>query len=197
MTDKNDKRYDYVVYKLCCDECDDYYVGSTRNMVQRKKNHKSKCHNANYKTYNTKIYRTMREFGGWENWRMVPLELMGNTTKFEAECQEEVVRMRLKAELNSKKASCGGITTQEYMKDYNEENKDHLKEYKKNYYEEHKDYYKEYYKEYNEEHKEQLREQKKKNFDCVCGARITNGGKSQHFKTQKHQNYVDSLENET
>ena len=32
-----DKRYEYTIYKICSDECEDFYIGSTRNMVQRKK----------------------------------------------------------------------------------------------------------------------------------------------------------------
>ena len=47
MTDP--KRYDYVIYKICSDECEDFYIGSTRNMVQRKKGHKKCCNNPNNK----------------------------------------------------------------------------------------------------------------------------------------------------
>jgi hypothetical protein len=174
MTDKKDKRYDYIIYKLCSDNCDDSYIGSTRNITQRKKSHKSNCNNPKSKEYNQKNYQTIRDNGGWDEWRLCPIELMKNTTKFEAECQEEVVRMRLKAMLNSQKASCGGVSKQLYDKQHYEENKEHKKKYREN-------------------NKQKICEK----FDCECGGRFTHGDKSKHFKTQKHQKYVDSLENET
>lgn len=208
MTDKKDKRYDYIIYKLCCDECDDFYVGSTRNIVQRKKTHKTSCNNPKNKAYNTKIYRTMREFGGWDEWRLCPHELMENSTKFEAECQEEVVRMRLKAELNSRRASCGGITREDYQKQYYQEHKEYIKEYSKGYrdghYEEKKDYIKHYYegnratileqkKNFYQENKDKITEK----FDCPCGSQYMRSKKNRHFRSQKHQKYVDSLKIET
>tara|TARA_R110000772_G_scaffold160736_1_gene271890 strand:- start:172 stop:678 length:507 start_codon:yes stop_codon:yes gene_type:complete len=162
-TDKKDERYDYIVYKLCSDNCDDSYIGSTRNITQRKKNHKSVCNNKNNKGYNQKTYRTIRDNGGWENWRMVPLELMKNSTKLEAEMNEEFHRVQLKAKLNSMKASCGGLTEQEYQKLYRQDNK------------------------------EQINEQKKQKFDCDCGGKYIYGNKSRHEKTIIHQNYVDII----
>ena len=171
-----DKRYEYTIYKICSDECGEFYIGSTRNMVQRKKNHKSSCNNPNSKGYNQKTYRTIRDNGGWDEFRMVPLELMENTTKFEAECREEVVRCELQAKMNSIRATRGNLSIQEYNRLYREENKDHIKENAKKYYQENKDHYKEHNKKYREEHKEhrklyneenkeQIREQKKQYYE--------------------------------
>jgi len=218
MTEQN--RYEYIIYKICSDECDKFYIGSTRNMVQRKKLHKSSCNNPNSKEYNLKKNQTIRDNGGWDEWRMVPLELMENTTKFDAECREEVVRCELQAKLNSRRASCGGITREEYNKQYYEENIDHIKEHNKQYYEENIDHIKENEKKYYQENKEQLKEkqkiyyqenidhikeQKKKyreenreqinakqreKIDCQCGGKYTHNHKTQHLKTKKHQNYL-------
>tara|TARA_R110002153_G_scaffold24839_1_gene78924 strand:+ start:359 stop:907 length:549 start_codon:yes stop_codon:yes gene_type:complete len=179
MTDKKDERYDYVVYKLCSDLCSDFYIGSTRNMVQRKRTHKGSCNNQNHIGYNTKKSKTIRDNGGFENWRMVPLELMENTTKFEAECREEVVRCELQAKLNSQKASCGGLTPQEYRKQYYDEHIDHILQNVKKY---------------QKENKEQIREHKLQKIDCPCGCQYTHSNKIRHEKSKKHQNYVNSLE---
>jgi hypothetical protein len=179
MTEKKDERYDYVVYKLCSDFCDDYYVGSTRNMVQRKKNHKGSCNNQNHLGYNTKKSKTIRDNGGWENWRMVPLELMKNSTKFDAECREEQLRVQLNAILNSQRATRGNISVQEYNKQHRQEKKDHYKEYDKKYY---------------EENREEIRARDAQKFECNCGSKINHGDKARHFKSKKHQKYLDSLE---
>ena len=199
-----DKRYEYTIYKICSDECGEFYIGSTRNMVQRKKNHKSSCNNPNSKGYNQKTYRTIRDNGGWDEFRMVPLELMENTTKFEAECREEVVRCELQAKMNSIRANCG-MTREEYRKKYNEEHKEHRKLYR----EEHKEHYKELSKIYREEHKEQIRDSKKiyreehkeqiklqrrEKIECNCGSKFNQGDRARHIRTKKHQLY---LENET
>ena len=208
MTDKKDKRYDYIVYKLCCDDTDLFYIGSTRNMVQRKKTHKNCCNNQNSPAYNQKKYETIREFGGWNEWRITPLELMENSTKLEAEMREEQLRVQLKAMLNSMKASRGDITREEYQKKYYQENKEYIKEVHKQYrdghHEEHKDYIKHYYegnrgtileqkKQFYQENKDKITEK----FDCPCGSQYMRSKKNRHFRSQKHQNYVDSLENET
>ena len=197
MIDKKDERYDYIVYKLCSDECDDSYIGSTRNITQRKRNHKSGCNNPKDKHYNTKIYRTMREFGGWDEWRLCPLELMKNSTKFEAECQEEVVRMRLKAELNSRRASCHGLTRQQYYKLYYEENRETLLEHQKKYRDENGDRIRERGKKYRDKNKETIAAKAKEKYDCECGGRFIHAERKRHSRTKIHQKYLNNLENET
>jgi hypothetical protein len=224
MTDKKDERYDYVVYKLCSDFCSDFYIGSTRNMVQRKRLHKSSCNNPNNKEYNLKKNQIIRDKGGFENWRMVPLELMKNSTKFEAEIREEQLRVKLKPMLNSQKATCGGLTKQEYNKQYREEhidhirerdrqyhcdnrerileyskqyrinNKEYLSEQNKQYRKENIDHIKDYMKDYYQENKEKIKSQQSQKTDCECGSKINHGEKARHHRTKKHQNYVDSLE---
>ena len=225
MTDT--ERYEYIIYKICSDECEDFYIGSTRNMVQRRRNHKNSCNVLNNPKYNYKIYRTIRDNDGWENWRMVPLEKMENSTKFEAECREEVVRCEFQAKMNSRRATLGNMTREEYNKQHYQENIDHIKEYKKQYRQENIDQIRERDKKYNEKNKEQIREQKKQyqidkkeqirehkkkyyqekkeqikkkqseKIDCECGGNFAHGGKARHFRTKKHQLYLDNLEKET
>lgn len=178
MSDKKDMRYTYEIYKISSDYCDKFYIGSTRNFTTRKSSHKSRCNNSTDKGHNIKIYRTIRENHGWENWNMVVIEVMENTTKLEAEIREEQWRMQLKALLNSYKATRGNLTVQEHQKQYREE---------------HREYYKEYYKEYQQQHKEQIRAQKNEKCDCECGGKYSRSRKARHSKTIKHQKYLDTL----
>jgi len=223
MSDKKNMRYTYQIYKICSDYCDKFYIGSTRDFTNRKSKHKGACNNVNNKGHNLKVYRTIRENQGWENWNMVCIEIMENTTKLEAEIREEQWRMQLKATLNDKMVTRGHMTREEYKKQYNEEHKDHYKEYYKQYKEEHKDYYKEYNKKYCEENREHLKEQKKQyreeniehikewnklyreenreqirakknqKHDCECGGKYTHNHKARHSKSIKHQKYLDTL----
>ena len=63
------KKY-YYFYKLCCDECEEVYVGKTVNIYDRLRHHKSSCTNINGSEYNYKVYKCIRENGGWEQWLM-------------------------------------------------------------------------------------------------------------------------------
>jgi hypothetical protein len=71
----------YYIYKICCDDCSDFvYVGSTKAFRQRKNKHKNDCTNENSSNFNLKLYNTIRENGGWDNWRMVIVEELGEVS---------------------------------------------------------------------------------------------------------------------
>jgi predicted GIY-YIG superfamily endonuclease len=92
----------YVIYKIYCDTSDAFYVGSTKNFTKRKCDHKTKCNNPTQKS-DSKLYRFIRENGGWDNWNMVIVEEYGDITKQQAHIKEEEYRVNLKATLNSYK----------------------------------------------------------------------------------------------
>ena len=61
-----------VVYMIYCKntEVKDIYIGSTiRGIKDRIYSHKTVCHNANDKRYNTPLYVYIRKNGGWKNWQ--------------------------------------------------------------------------------------------------------------------------------
>lgn len=61
-----------IFYKLSCIDQTiyDMYVGYTTNFVQRKHSHKQRCLNNKNPNYNSNVYTTIRNCGGWENWKM-------------------------------------------------------------------------------------------------------------------------------
>ena len=90
-----------------------------------------------------------------------------------------------------------------------EANKEHLKTYKAQYHQKNKDkhnkmssenYYnnREHYsqinKEYREKNKEFVETRQNQSFVCQCGKTYTYRHKARHQKTQQHQNYLKSLE---
>lgn len=189
-----EQRYKYIIYKICCDDCDEVYVGSTRALARRKNQHKSMCYNINSKQYNLKIYQTIRDNGGWTNWRMCPLEELQNVSKIEAEIKEEEWRVILTANLNSRKASIGDMTMTEYQIQYYKQNREKIAEYR----ETNKEKITEYQKEYRETNKEEIAENQKKyrvtnnnKIKCECGTVVTKYKLNDHKKTLKHKRLIE------
>jgi len=157
----------YYIYKIYCldDTISDFYIGSTQSLKHRKYQHKTNCNNENGKIYNTKIYQTIRENGGWDNWTMVCVEELLDCSKIQARIREEEIRMELLATLNSRKC----FTTLEqkkeyhtdYYMDYYIENKDEIKEQLRLYNEKNKDKIKERKRLYYEKNKDKIKEQKR------------------------------------
>ena len=80
----------------------------------------------------------------------------------------------------------------ERHKTYYENNKDKRKEWvNKN-----KDYISQWQKEYNQKNKEQIQAKKSEKYTCGCGSVLRRGGKSEHRKSQKHQDWLKQHEPE-
>ena len=80
----------YIIYKIkSLDPNIDYcYIGSTQIFTKRKCKHKSMCNIINSIT-DTKLYNTMRENGGWDNFQMTPIEEYKCDTPQEAHIREQ------------------------------------------------------------------------------------------------------------
>ena len=91
-----------VIYKIVCNDLDvkDHYVGSTTDFIKRKSRHKTNCNNENNKYYNLKVYKTIREHGGWSNWSMVVIEKFPCEDGNEARTRERFWFEVLDAKLN-------------------------------------------------------------------------------------------------
>ena len=156
----------YVFYKIICisDDIDLCYVGSTANWKARNHKHKSNCNNENSNNYNHKIYKTIRENGGWTNFKMVQIETREQLTKRQAEQIEEQYRVELKANMNGKRCFITEQQKQEQIKKSNKKycdnNKDKINEQKHNYYQENRDKILEYQQNYREENMDKIKEQK-------------------------------------
>ena len=170
---------DYLFYKIVNEELPDYvYIGSTGCFIKRKQKHKDACNNPNSKSHNFKLYKTIRDNGGWEKWNMVIIDKLDKSTLIDARIKEEKLRQEYNGNLNSRKAYINVEERKEEKKDYYEKNKQIIKKNQKNYYQDNKEY---------------LIEKKKEKMTCECGSIIRIGDLSRHNKTQKHQNYCESI----
>lgn len=168
-----------VIYKIYCKNPDvkECYIGHTTNLRNRKSHHKTNCNNINGKGYNRKVYKIIRDNGGFDNWKFAVLE--------EAELENKLQAEKLERKwIEEIKPICNYQLPAEYFKENQKEykklwyeknkeivlekakvnydnNKEQKLEYQKVYALEKKDKITDYQKEYREKNSDILKEQKK------------------------------------
>jgi len=204
-----------VIYKICCKdpEIKDIYVGSTTNFKRRMSGHKTNCNNEKSKEYNYPVYRFIRDTGGFNNWTIVKIRDVVCKDKYDLVAEERKEFEKLGATLNS---CYPQRSSKEYIeenreeisikkKEYYEENREEILEKKKEYYEENKDEIREKRKESYQKNKEEILEKNKKyreknkeklyeKIQCECGSVVCRKSLTRHKKTQKHQNWEKTLQ---
>ena len=166
-----------IIYKIVCNDLNvkDCYVGHTTDMTKRKCGHKSRCNNENDKKHNFKIYKIIRENGGWDNWSMLLVEKFPCKDSSDACKREREVYEELDAKMNTIRP----YLTQEEIKQYH-------KQYDKQHYQAIKEYKKEYSQEYNQKNKDKIKERDKQKIQCQCGSIVCRGDIARHNRTKKH-----------
>ena len=114
------------IYKIILTEIE-FYIGSTKNLKQRKEKHNYSLHNENCKNYNFKLYKKLREAGV----EVIELEVI-----YTFECENNEDRRKMEQDymdemlptLNDRRAYC----SEEYKKAW-------YKEYGKIYYQNNKE----------------------------------------------------------
>jgi hypothetical protein len=158
------KTIDYsntIIYKLYCINPDikEFYVGHTTNLYERKRHHKTSCNNNSEKNkkYNTKVYRIIRENGGFDNWKFEILEKACLENSNQAEKLERDYIERLKPLCNFElPGQFIDNNIQKYKHENYEKNKEKVLARAKTYYEEHKEKKIEYQKNYAKENAEKI-----------------------------------------
>lgn len=132
-----------VIYKIQCkdENITDIYIGHTTSYYQRYRLHKSNCNNNESKSYNYKIYKIIRENGGWDNWEMSILENYPCNNINEAKERERYWIENQSATLN---VSIPNRSKKEYEQIYRIVHKKELAEKAKEYRENNKDAIKAY-----------------------------------------------------
>jgi hypothetical protein len=64
------------IYEIVCKDVNitERYVGSTTNLIQRRRAHKTNCNNEKGKEYTTFVYQFIRANGEWGNWDVILIE---------------------------------------------------------------------------------------------------------------------------
>ena len=168
-----------IIYKIYCKNPDvkECYIGHTTNLRHRKCQHKTSCCNSNSNDYNRKVYKVIRDNGGFDNWKFMVLQEAELENKQQAEDLERKWIEEVKPLCNfSTPGICFKENEKEYKKVWYEKNKDIVLEkaklnydnnkeqkieYQKAYASEKKDDIANYQKEYREKNIEALKAQKK------------------------------------
>jgi hypothetical protein len=148
----------YIIYKIECKTTleDGYvYVGSTSAFRKRKYGHKSMCCNETGKLFNLKVYKLIRENGGWDNWEMKPIEEL-RATKTQAHIREQYWIDHFKPALNTINATLNPQYHKIYYEAHQEDHNKRMKEYYHNNKKETKTIRDQRMKEYRELHRDEL-----------------------------------------
>jgi hypothetical protein len=144
----------FIIYEIFNESLNFRYIGSTGNFSSRKSTHKTHCK----KQLKLKLYETINENGGWDNFTMRPIEEFVCENKLEARMRERYWCELYNPNLNMRKAYLSG----EERENYYDENKERIQQYHKEYYEDNKDRYKQYYEDNKDRVKQYYQENREK-----------------------------------
>ena len=201
MANQTEKIYETcIIYMLTINE--ECYIGSTFDFNKRMNYHKNHC-----KQNNHKIYKYIRQNGGWNNVNIRIIDVYYLVTKkFKIETEQYYMDY-FHSSLNQRSAF-NGLGKKEYQKEYRENNKETLKQKHKQYRENNKEtirqIQKEYFvnnkeknkqrkKQYYENNKETIRQKQKKyqkkRVNCpLCKKEMNNGTLQRHIKNSCKMN---------
>ena len=173
----NNKYNNSCIYKISKDKL--IYIGSTCDFNQRMNVHKSICYNINSKSYNLKIYQTIRLNGGWDEFEKVVIKNICCENREELhEIEGEFIK-----NIGTMNCQISGRT----QKQYYENNKYKILENRKQYYENNKDKVKQYY----ENNKDKIKEYYKNNKDKVKQYYENNKDKvKQYYEKKKKEKII-------
>jgi hypothetical protein len=181
------------IYKLIHNDAindDMIYIGSTIDIKMRMYKHKDVCKNPNIKEHNSKVYKYIRENGGWNNWKYEIIDEVDITDKYDPKKKEyEGEYIRKYDALNKLNSEIAGRTLEQYRVDN--------AEYFKKYYEENAEKESTRCKKYREKNIEKERARSKKYYEnnvdkikekvcCeICSAFVRSNGIKRHQRTPK------------
>ena len=128
-----------VIYKIQHIEKENLvYVGQTTNFNKRKHAHKrmAQCDHPTWKDCNTRIYKIIRENGGWDMFKMIQIKEFPCNSRREAEAEEFKMMQELRAVMNRMPSFSGLNDKEQLIKlgDWNKLIKDFDDEVKSNYF---------------------------------------------------------------
>ena len=76
MAPRNINYNNTCFYKICCKDINikEIYIGQTTDFTRRKYSHGHACYNDKRPDYNMRVYKFIRDNGGWDNWDMILIE---------------------------------------------------------------------------------------------------------------------------
>ena len=179
-----------IQHKLDVDNID-FYIGSTKNLYQRKKHHKFKC-----KESNIPLYKYIRDNGGWSNFEFTILENVDDNDELLLKERFYIDQLnptlncvmpyRTDEEIKEQKK----IYMKEYDKEYRKNNKEKINKYHKEWYESNKDIILLQKKKYRDANREKNNKRARELVLCECGSEVSRDSLRRHIKSNKHLNKI-------
>jgi hypothetical protein len=162
-----------VIYKIVSNDLTilNTYVGHTTDFRSRKWKHKYFCITEKARGYNYKLYKFIRENGGWDSFSMVFIETYPCNDTHEATAKERYWYETLNSQLNA-------ISPQHSRAEYLEDNKDIINQQQKGY---------------RETRKESISNHNGEKITCECGSSFRLGYLARHNRTKSHMSYTPSI----
>lgn len=160
----------YYFYMIYCenfleeDGCNSYYIGSYNKQEDRLGHHKSDCNNPNSLLYDIKLYKTIRENGGWDKWNMIKIDSQECKNIKQAKIKEQYFIDIFESDLNMIRA----YNSPELKKEL-----DRKKSKKRR-----------------EENPYLFKTTNK----CACGGNYTYQNKSRHINSKQHKDWEKNIE---
>ena len=176
------------------------YFGSTTNLKDREKQHKYNCCDPKYSKYNYYVYQFIRDYGGWENWKLIKLNEILFSEKKEL---NEVERLYIKDYENTGKKTLNKTVPNRTKKEWLKDNPDKLNnilirsrlkhrekanEYRRLHYHKNKERIKQKNKEYYEANKDKINKSRSQKWVCMCGTEVLLRNRKEHLKSLEHHN---------
>jgi len=170
------------------------YVGHTINKQARLSKHETRCCEKSYYATDLKLYKYIREHGGWFNWEMVILEDYPCKNKIEATVRENWYFNEYNTTLNSHEpGSMIILGEKQYHQQYRDNHKDKTLKYNKMYNEQNRELINTNSSKYYHLNKEKIKERRKGTILCDCGLEYVKVRKHRHEKTIKHIERMKSI----
>jgi predicted GIY-YIG superfamily endonuclease len=166
--------YIYKLIKKDAINDDIVYIGSTDDIEARMSKHKYSCNNIKQRDYNRKVYKYIRDNGGFDEWTYeiideVEVALRNDAARYEG---EYIIKYDAINKLNDRVAGqCLNKSINQYHKEYRERNKERLSQKDKEKHERNKEVISQKKKEYYERNKgyilQSVNEYRNKNKDAI------------------------------
>ena len=155
-----------VIYKIECNDINikECYIGSTRDFVLRRYNHKHDCNTSHRIQYNYKVYQFIRDNGGWKNWSMKSIINYPCNSKKELFIKEQEVILSFDNTLNCIKPYLSNLEKKQQRIKCD--------------------------KEYRIKHNERIKKYKSEKIQCECGRWSVRSSMARHRKSNFHTDFL-------
>jgi len=195
------------IYKISKKGNDGIYIGSSKDINLRYNTHKRNCNIEKEKAHNFKVYRHIRDNGGWDSWTFEIVKIEYNLSVERLGDLEREYQIKEGHNLGTKRRDNGAKIVCACGGKYYAKGKWGHEQIKK-----HKNYFanlgtselerweaeiEKKKKENTEKAKkraEKKAEKAKERIECVCGGHYIAYQKQRHCRTTKHLDYVDYVE---